>query len=326
MSWTKKTAKLNKTNTIPCRKVFTETLLSLARKDRDIIVVTTDARGSVTLNDFADQLPQQFIELGIAEQNAIGISAGLASSGKKVFVCGPACFYSSRNIEQTKLDLAYSQNPVKIIGVSGGVSYGALGSSHHSLNDIAVMRTFPGMTVILPCDNRQTERMTMELIHYDHPVYVRMGRGAVPDVYPNDDPPFKIGEANMLLEGNDLSIIATGETVYHAVEAGRILKDKGMHARILDMHTVKPLDETAVLVAAKETGRIITVEEHHIAGGLGSAVAEVIVRQNPVPVKMIGFPDEFAIHGKPLDLFHHYGLDKEGIVNAALEILSPRKS
>lgn len=171
---------------IACRKSFTDTLLSLARMDKDIIAVTTDARGSVTLNDFAKELPQQFVECGIAEQDAVGISAGLAHSGKKVFVCGPACFYVARSLEQVKVDLAYSQNNVKILGVSGGVAYGALGATHHSLHDIAVLRTFPGMNIVLPCDARQTKKLVELLVDYPEPVYVRVGRAAVPDVYEND--------------------------------------------------------------------------------------------------------------------------------------------
>lgn len=313
-------------NKIPCRKVFTDTLLEEAKRDRNIIVVTTDARGSVTLNDFAETLPEQFIELGIAEQNAIGVSAGLASSGKKVFACGPACFYSSRNVDQVKIDMAYSGNPVRIIGVSGGVSYGALGSSHHSLNDIAIMRTLPGMTVILPCDNRQTKQMTRALVKYDHPVYVRMGRGPVPDVYTGNESHFEIGKANVLMEGRDITIIAAGECVFHALEAGRMLQGMKLHARVIDMHTVKPLDSKAVIDAAGETGLIVTVEEHYVAGGLGSAVAELVADRNPVPVKIIGFPDEFAVHGKSGDLFRHYGLNAEGIVKTILEMNKKHKS
>ena len=158
---------------IACRKSFTDTLLELAREDKDIIAVTTDARGSVTLNDFADALPEQFVECGIAEQDAVGISAGLAHSGKKVFVCGPACFYVARSLEQVKVDLAYSENNVKILGVSGGVAYGALGATHHSLHDMAVLRTFPGMHIVLPCDARQTRKLVKQLVDYPHPVYVR---------------------------------------------------------------------------------------------------------------------------------------------------------
>jgi transketolase len=306
------------TNTIPCRKMFTDTLVELAKQDKDIIAVTTDARGSVTLDTFAKELPAQFVELGIAEQNAVGVAAGLVSAGKKAFVCGPACFYVARSLEQVKVDVAYSANPVKILGVSGGVSYGALGFSHHSLHDIAVLRTFPGMHVVLPCDIYQTRKLVEELIDYPYPVYVRVGRNAVPNVYESENVEFKIGKANQIADGNDLTIIGTGETVYHCLEASKILKEKGINARVIDMHTLKPFDKEIVEKAAIETGRIITVEEHSIFGGLGSAVTEIVSQTHPVPVKILGIPDEFAIHGKPLEIFHHYGIDAEGIVNAAL--------
>jgi transketolase len=306
---------------IPCRTSFTNTLLELAKQDKDIIAVTTDARGSVTLTPFAEQLPAQFVEVGIAEQNAVGIGAGLASAGKKVFVCGPACFYVARSLEQVKVDVAYSGNPVKIVGVSGGVSYGALGSTHHSLHDVAVLRTFPGMEVFLPCDVRQTARLTRLLVDRPIPGYVRVGRNAVPDVYETDDFPFEIGKANTLLEGDDLTIIATGETVYHALESGRILRNQGVSARVIDMHTLKPADEEVILSAARETGRIITVEEHSIYGGLGAIVAEITTQHHPVPMRILGIPDENAIHGKPLEIFAHYGLDAAGIVKTALEFL-----
>ncbi|MDP4203310.1 MAG: transketolase C-terminal domain-containing protein [Bacteroidota bacterium] len=306
------------TNTIPCRKMFTDTLVELAKQDKDIIAVTTDARGSVTLDTFAKELPAQFVELGIAEQNAVGVAAGLVSAGKKAFVCGPACFYVARSLEQVKVDVAYSANPVKILGVSGGVSYGALGFSHHSLHDIAVLRTFPGMHIVLPCDIYQTKKLVEELIDYPYPVYVRVGRNAVPNVYESENVEFKIGKANQLTDGDDLTIIGTGETVYHCLEASKILKEKGINARVIDMHTLKPFDKEIVEKAAAETGRIITVEEHSIFGGLGSAVTEIVSQTHPVPVKILGIPDEFAIHGKPLEIFHHYGIDADGIVNAAL--------
>ncbi|MDP3683006.1 MAG: transketolase C-terminal domain-containing protein [Ignavibacteria bacterium] len=311
-----------KTNSIPCRKMFTNTLLSLAKQDKDIIAVTTDARGSVTLDAFANELPAQFVELGIAEQNAIGVSAGLSSAGKKTFVCGPACFYVARSLEQVKVDLAYSGNPVKILGVSGGVSYGALGFSHHSLHDIAVLRTFPGMHIVLPCDIYQTERLVHELIDYPHPVFIRVGRNAVPYVYETDNFEFKIGKANLLLEGNDLTIIGTGEMVYHCLTAGKKLRERGINARVIDMHTLKPFDREIVLKAANETGRIITVEEHSIFGGLGSAVAEIVSQTFPVPMRILGIPDEFAIHGSPLQIFKYYGIDSDGIFETALKFVN----
>ena len=305
---------------IACRKMFTDTLLALAKEDRDIIAVTTDARGSVTLGDYAKELPEQFVECGIAEQDAVGISAGLAHSGKKVFVCGPACFYVARSLEQVKVDLAYSQNNVKILGVSGGVAYGALGATHHSLHDIAVLRTFPGMHIVLPCDARQTKKLVELLVDYPYPVYVRVGRAAVPDVYANDDFEFQMGKANTLLEGTDLTIIGTGETVYHAYQAGLRLRENGINARVLDMASIKPCDAEAVLKAAKETGRIITVEEHSKYGGLGAMVTEII-SEDPVPVRILGIPDENAIHGTNLEIFAYYGLDAAGIAKAALDFV-----
>lgn len=303
-----------------CRKSFTETLLELAKKDDQIVAVTTDARGSVTLGDFAKELPKQFVECGIAEQNAVGISAGLAHSGKKTFVCGPACFYVARSLEQVKVDVAYSQNPVKILGVSGGVAYGALGATHHSLHDIAVLRCFPGMNICLPCDARQTEKLVKFLVDFAEPCYVRVGRAAVPDVYEDDNFEFEIGKAVTLLEGNDLTIIGAGETVYHALEAGKQLAAKGIKARVLDMSWIKPCDEEAVKKAAAETGRIITVEEHSKFGGLGAMVCEIL-SENPVPVRIIGIPDENVVHGTNKEIFHYYGMDAEGIVKAAESFL-----
>lgn len=308
------------TNTIPCRKMFTDTLVELAKKDKDIVAVTTDARGSVTLDKFANELPDQFVELGIAEQNAVGVAAGLVSTGKKAFVCGPACFYVARSLEQIKVDVAYSGNPVKVLGVSGGVSYGALGFSHHSLHDIAVLRTFPGMHIVLPSDIYQTGKLVKELVDYPHPVYVRVGRNAVPNVYENENFEFKIGKANLLLDGDDLTIIGTGETVYHCLEAGKKLHEQGIKARIIDMHTLKPFDTEIIEKAAKETGKIITVEEHSVSGGLGGAVAEVVSQTCPVKLKILGIPDEFAIHATPLEIFNYYGIDTDGILKTALEL------
>ena len=289
---------------IACRKSFTDTLLALAKQDKDIIAVTTDARGSVTLGDFAKELPGQFVECGIAEQDAIGISAGLASCGKKVFCC-------------VKVDIAYSGNPVTVLGVSGGVAYGALGATHHSLHDIAVLRTFPGMNVILPCDARQTAKVVKMLVDHPAPTYVRVGRAAVPDVYENDDFEFRLGKANTLAEGDDLTVIAAGETVYHALQASRSLEKKGIHARVLDLSSIKPFDAEAVRKAAAETGRIITVEEHSIYGGLGALVAECL-SEHPVPVKILGIPDENVIHATSPEIFAYYGIDAAGIEKAAL--------
>jgi len=309
------------TNTIPCRKAFTSTILEEAKRNRKIFVVTSDARGSVTLEKFAEELPGQFIEVGIAEQNAIGISAGLALCGNTVFVCGPACFYTARSLEQVKVDVAYTHTDVKIIGVSGGVSYGALGSTHHSLHDVAVMRTFPDMQVYLPADRFQTEKLTRYLVKSGEPAYVRMGRDAVPDVYSEHDT-FTFGKAKILTQGGDVTIIACGETVFHAVEAARSLVNDGVHARVIDMNTLKPLDKDAIITAARETGQIVTVEEHSIYGGLGSMVAEVTSQYYPVKLKILGIPDENVINGKPLEIFKYYGLTAGNIVREVRSLVS----
>lgn len=301
-----------------CRKAFTDELLRLGKLDKDIIAVTSDARGSVTLGDFANELPQQFVECGIAEQDAVGISAGLAHSGKKVFVCGPACFYVARALEQVKVDLAYSQNPVTILGVSGGIAYGALGATHHSLHDIAVLRTFPGMSVFLPADGQQTKVLVGQLTDYNQAAYVRVGRAAVPDVYPADKTDFEIGKAIQIHDGNDLTIIAVGEPVYHALEAAKRLEAEGINARVIDMSlAIKPCDREAIVKAARDTGRIITVEEHSRYGGLGGLVAEIICEEVPgTKMTILGIPDENAIHGTDKEIRHYYGLDADGIYNA----------
>ena len=305
---------------IPCRKAFTHTILEEAKKNNNIFVVTSDARGSVTLEDFAKELPGQFVEVGIAEQNAVGVGAGLASCGMNVFVCGPASFYAARSLEQVKVDVAYSRNSVKIIGVSGGVSYGALGSTHHSLHDIAVMRTFPGMNVYLPADRFQTEQITRYLANSGEAAYVRMGRNAVPDVYSSENC-FTPGKANILTEGKDLAIIATGETVFHSLKAAEILQNDGISVMVIDMHTLKPIDTNTILEAAKTTGRILTVEEHSIYGGLGAAVAEVVSQEYPVKMKILGFPDEDVINAKPLEIFEYYGLTAKGIIASAKKLI-----
>lgn len=308
-------------NTIPNRQVICETLLELAKEDRDIMVLASDSRGSAAMAPFAKAYPEQFVEVGIAEQNIVGMSAGLAHSGKKPFVTSPACFLSMRSIEQVKVDVAYSRTNVKLIGISGGVSYGALGMSHHSVQDIAVARAIPGLAIILPADRHETKRMTEALVNYDSGVYVRIGRNAVEDVYESEDYPFEIGKAVMMKQGNDLTIIAAGETVRVALDAAELLAGDGISCRVINMHTIKPLDEAAIITAARETGRIITVEEHSIYGGLGAAVAEVVVQNCPVPMRVIGIPDEPAIAGKTSEVFVHYGITGGNLRQVALDLL-----
>ena len=308
-------------NKIPNRQVICDTLIEYGKLDRDIVVLTSDSRGSASMVAFAKELPQQLIEVGIAEQNLVGMAAGLAASGKKPYVTSPACFLSMRSAEQVKVDVAYSKTNVKLIGISGGVSYGALGMSHHSLQDIAVMRAIPGIAILLPADRFETKQAIKALLQYEGAVYLRIGRNAVPDVYESEDFDFQLGKAVTMSEGNDITIIATGETVKVAVDSAAELKTLGIGCRVLNMHTIKPLDEEAIIKAAKETGRIITIEEHSIFGGLGSAVAEVVTQNHPVPLKIIGIPDEPAISGKSQEVFEHYGLCTANIKKVALQLL-----
>ncbi|WP_123041131.1 transketolase family protein [Cohnella candidum] len=308
-------------NSIPNRQVICDTLLELAKEDRDIMVLASDSRGSAAMATFANAYPDQFVEVGIAEQNIVGISAGLAHSGKKPFVTSPACFLSMRSIEQIKVDVAYSATNVKLVGISGGVSYGALGMSHHSVQDIAVARAIPGLAVILPADRHETKKMTEALVEHEGGVYIRIGRNPVEDSYESEDYEFVIGKAVTMREGSDLTIIAAGETVRVALDAEAALKEVGVSCRVLNMHTIKPLDEEAILKAAEETGHIITVEEHSIHGGLGAAVAEVVVQHKPVPMRILGIPDEPAIAGKTSEVFEHYGISAANIRNIALDLI-----
>ncbi|MBD2846480.1 transketolase family protein [Paenibacillus sp. IB182496] len=313
-------------NTIANRQVICETLVEMAEADRSIMVLASDSRGSAAMAPFAEAYPQQFVEVGIAEQNIVGIAAGLAHSGRKPFVASPACFLSMRAIEQVKVDVAYSATNVKLIGISGGVSYGALGMSHHSVQDLAVTRAIPGLTVLLPADRHETRRMTEALVGHEGGVYMRIGRNPVADVYSSADYDFEIGKAVTMRDGGDMTIIAAGETVRPALDAAELLQAAGVGCRVLNMHTIKPLDEAAVLRAARETGAIVTVEEHSVHGGLGAAVAETVVQHQPVPMRIVGIPDEPAIAGKTAEVFAHYGLAAEQLKQTALALLGARSA
>jgi transketolase len=293
---------------VSTRHVFSSTLLEAAKINSAIFAISSDSKGSVTMDDFEKALPAQFVEAGIAEQDAVGIAAGLSKSGKRVFVCGPASFYSARSLEQVKVDVAYAASDVKVIGISGGLSYGALGSTHHSLHDLAVMRTFPGLGVFLPCDNYQTAAVTRYLSANAGPVYMRLGRSPALDVYAAGcGQSFMPGQAVTLREGTDCAIIAAGETVQGALGAALLLEKEGIKARVLDFWSIKPIDREAIVKAARESGMLFTVEEHSVYGGLGSAVAEIVVQECPVPMKIVGVPDEWVPSGSPKELFDYYG-------------------
>lgn len=301
--------------------VYADTLLEIASQDRDVLVVTSDSRGSGKLTHFGDVLPEQIIEVGIAEQNVIGIAAGLASAGKKVFATSPACFITARSLEQIKNDVAYSNQPVRVIGISAGVSYGALGATHHSLHDFAVLRAINNITIIAPADNFETRETIQALQRYPHPVYVRFGKAPQRHVHPQGSR-FEIGKAALLQDGQDLTFIACGETVSVALAAAQQLQAEGTSTRVLSMHTIKPLDEEAVLKAARETRAIITVEEHSVHGGLGEACAALLMQNGAsLPFKIKGFPDEYMVTGSQSEIFNHYGISTNGLAETARRLL-----
>ena len=308
-------------NKIPNRTVINDVLIDEAAKDKNIIVLCSDSRGSASLEPFSKTYPKQFVEVGIAEQNLVSIAAGIAACGKKSFVFSPASFLSTRAVEQIKVDVAYSHTNVKLIGISGGVSYGELGLTHQSPNDIANMASTPGLRVYLPCDRFQTEKLTRALLKDNEPAYVRVGRNAVADVYAEGNVPFELNKANLIQDGSDVTIIACGEMVQSAKAAGELLKEKNISTRVLDMYCVKPIDREAVIKAAKETKLILTVEEHVKIGGLGSIVAQVAAENAPVKVVSLGLPDEAPISGTPEQIFKFYGMDAEGLVKKISELL-----
>lgn len=308
-------------NTIPNRQAICDTLLARAAHDKDIVVLCSDSRGSASLSRFADTFPHQFVEVGIAEQDLVSIAAGLARCGKKAFAASPACFLSTRSYEQAKVDCAYSNTNVTLIGISGGVSYGALGMSHHSAQDIAAMAALPNMRVYLPSDRFQTARLMDALLRDEKPAYLRVGRNAVEDVYTEDACPFVMDKATWLREGEDVAIIACGEMVRPALDAAEALAAEGISATVLDMYCVKPLDQEAVLRAAQKAKAVLTVEEHAPTGGLGSMVAQVVGEHCPRKVKNLTLPDAPVITGTSKEVFAHYGLDAAGIAAAARELI-----
>lgn len=308
-------------NRIPNRQVICEVLNRHADSDRDIVVLCSDSRGSASLAPFADAHPEQFVEVGIAEQNLVSISAGLARCGKKAFAASPACFLSTRSLEQVKVDVAYSNTNVKLIGISGGISYGALGMTHHSAQDIAAIASIPNMRVYLPSDRFQTKLLMESLLNDDLPAYLRVGRNAVEDVYEEGNTPFELNRATVVHEGSEVAIIACGELVSAAKKAAELLEKQGIGARVLDMYCVKPIDREAVVRAAKETKAIITVEEHTVFGGLGSMVSQITSDECPVVVKNLALPDAPVVTGTSKEVFDYYGINAESIAKLASELV-----
>jgi transketolase len=305
-------------------EVFAATLLELARQDSDLLVVTSDSRGSAKLAPFAKAVPGQIVEVGIAEQNLVGVAAGLAAAGKKVFAVSPACFLTSRSLEQIKNDLCYSDRSVKAVGISAGVSYGALGTTHHSLHDYAVLRAIHNITIVAPADNFETREAVRAAARLTTPVYLRFGKKRMPHL-PQVEPGFELGRASLIREGTDLSFLACGETVAPAYEAAELLAKDGIQCRVLSLHTIKPLDVAAVRKAATETGGVITVEEHSVNGGLGEACAGLLLQEGiHARFKILAFPDDHTVTGSQEEIFRHYGIDGPGLADLARTLRAKR--
>ena len=308
-------------NNIPNRKAICDVLLKNAENDKNIVVLCSDSRGSASLAPFADAFPEQFVEVGIAEQDLVSIAAGLAHCGKKAFAASPACFLSTRSYEQCKVDVAYSNTNVKLIGISGGISYGALGMSHHSAQDIAAMSAIPNMRVYIPSDRFQTAKLTQVLLGDEKPAYIRVGRNPVEDIYSEEDCPFVMNKATVLSEVTDVLLVACGEMVKPALDAAELLKKDGVSAAVLDMYCIKPFDKNTLLQYAAQVKTVIAVEEHAPTGGLGSMVAQAVSENCPKTVKCLTLPDAPVITGTSLEVFDYYGLNAGGISNIAKELL-----
>ena len=303
--------------------VFSNTLQELARNDKDIVVVTSDSRGSGKLIPFGQKFPKQVVEIGIAEQNLVSVAAGLASAGKKVFAVSSVCFLTARALEQIKNDVAYSDNAVKLIGISAGVSYGALGTTHHSLHDYAVLRAINNLIVAAPADNFETEQAIRIAANLDQPIYLRFGKKVMPFLQPPQESEFEFGKGRIIKEGDDLTFIATGETVYPALKAAEKLEaEHHIRAAVVSMHTVKPLDYELLASVAEKKTPIITVEEHMVYGGLGEACASFLLENGYYNLfKIVGIPDEYTVTDSQNEIFGHYGISELGLTETALKIL-----
>jgi len=303
------------------RLAFGQALLELGARDSKTVVVSADTQDLLGIRPYIGKYRERFVEVGIAEQNAIGIASGLATTGLHPFVCAYAPFITARSMEQVRNDVAYAHQRVVIGAAASGISLGVAGGTHHALEDLALMRSFPNMTVIVPADVEEAYQATLATQDIDGPVYMRLG-GRVEEP-PVSDPaqPFALGKAATLRDGNDIAIIACGAMVELAIRASDELKKTGVAARVINLHTIKPLDRDTILKAAAETRRIVTAEEHHLTGGLGGAVAELLALEQPTRMRMVGMPDVFACIGPTIKVREKYGMSTGGIVAACRELL-----
>ena len=304
-----------------CRVAYSSVLEELAAQDQRVCAVINDSLSSAKLKSFKTKYPDRFINVGIAEQNLVGVGCGLANSGMIPYLCAASCFLTARAMEQIKVDLAYSKANVRLCAMSPGMAYGQLGPTHHSIEDLAWMRVLPNLTVIVPADPVETAAVMRYSLVHEGPMFLRIARLPVPRVH-GDDYEFRLGKAVRLREGSDVTLIAHGLMVCRALDAAKALEVRGISARVLNMSTLKPLDHEAILDAARTTRGIVTAEEALAAGGLGGAIAEVLAQQHPTPMRILGVPDVFAPTGKAEFLLEHFGLTAAGIERAALELLA----
>lgn len=304
-----------------CRDTFVATLQEVGAVNPDVVAVCNDSIGSSKLSQFAKLWPDRLINVGIAEQCMVGVGAGLANGGKIPFVCAASCFLTGRALEQIKADVAYSNTNVKLCGISSGMAYGELGATHHSIEDFAWMRVLPGLTIIAPADPIETRAAVEFAVSHAGPVFLRLSRDGVPAIFDSSHV-FEMGKADTIHEGNDVTIIANGTLTHRALKAATLLAERGIDARVINMGTLSPLDTEAVLKAASETGAIVTCEEHSVHGGLGSAVAEVVVQHCPVVMRILGVPGVFAPTGSANFLLDEFGMSAQGISDAAAQLVA----
>ena len=303
-----------------CRDAYAMALEEMAQGDARVCAVINDSLSSAKLKNFKARYPERFVNVGIAEQNMVGVGCGLANSGMIPYVCAASCFMTARAMEQIKVDLGYSKSNVRLCGMSPGMAYGQLGPTHHSIEDVAWTRVIPNLAVIVPADHIETAAAMRYSLQHDGPVFLRISRMPVPKVHA-EDYQFRFGKAGLLRDGHDVTLVATGVLVSRAVEAAQALAERGISARVLNMATVKPLDREAILDAACSTRGIVTAEEGLAAGGLGGAIAEVLATEHPTRMRILGLPDEFAPTGSAEFLLEHFGLTAKGIYNAAIELI-----
>lgn len=305
---------------ISMRDGFSQGLVQAGEGDQNLIVVCADLVKSIKIDKFAQKFPDRLVEVGVAEQNLVTVASGIASVGKNVFAASYAIFSPGRNWEQIRTTICINNQPVKLVGSHAGITTGPDGVTHQALEDIALMRVLPNMVVLSPCDVPETKKATLAMAKLAKPCYIRFPRGEVP-VVTLEETPFEIGKAEVFNEGNNVSIIATGEMVYYALLSAKELEKSNISARVINVSTIKPLDTKVILKAAEETGAIVTAEDHQIAGGLGSAISELLSEHFPVPIKMVGIKDKYGQSGTPQELLQEYGLTKEEIIKAVTTVL-----